>query len=421
MSDLNHQSESEVLERATNRLSAVVAPPGPPARLVLSTVEALNAASQSATEIQPSPKRPGLRRVIRFAAAAALVATTAGALLLLDRNATAAWAQVVENVRKARTVSFIVKQKFGDKPEFSSRMTLRETVLRYEIADALVLILDLNTRQEIELDTVRKVARKTSLEGRAPAEEIKSPIDRLRNLGKGEADKVTILGDEERDGVRCKVFEIDSPAAFPVGGKFKLWADAKTNLPIRIEVRDDQMSLVYESYRWDEALDDDLFRLEVPKGYLIDELSPAVVQPGRIYYHQGSTALSSLKPDGQSPETQFVPRAEAPATYASDRSELTPANGQGVVTYAPSCGAVTVDVAGLPALPDDRTYQLWALSDQAEVAPRSLGLLPQAAAGQSQVVTQTTRPGEVAVAVTAEPGQGSASPTMPIVWMTELA
>lgn len=120
-------------------------------------------------------------------------------------------------------------------------------------------------------------------------------------------------------------------------------------------------------------------------------------------------------------QQQVAQSPEQCVATATDRSELTPANGQGVVTYAPSCGAVTVDVAGLPALPDDRTYQLWALSDQAEVAPRSLGLLPQAAAGQSQVITQTTRPGEVAVAVTAEPGQGSASPTMPIVWMTELA
>lgn len=120
---------------------------------------------------------------------------------------------------------------------------------------------------------------------------------------------------------------------------------------------------------------------------------------------------------GQQQEAQSPAQCVATAT---DRSELTPASGQGVVTYSPSCGAVTVDVAGLPALPDDRTYQLWALSDQADVAPRSLGLLPQAADGRPQVVTESTQPGEVAVAVTAEPGQGSASPTLPIVWKTDL-
>lgn len=119
-------------------------------------------------------------------------------------------------------------------------------------------------------------------------------------------------------------------------------------------------------------------------------------------------------------QQQVAQTPEQCVAGAADRTELTPASGQGAVTYSPSCAAVTVDVGGLPALPDDRTYQLWALSDQPDVPPRSLGLLPQAADGQSQVVTQPTRPGEVAVAITAEPGQGSATPTLPIVWMTEL-
>jgi anti-sigma-K factor RskA len=105
---------------------------------------------------------------------------------------------------------------------------------------------------------------------------------------------------------------------------------------------------------------------------------------------------------------------------AADRTELTPEDGQGEVSYAPSCAAVTVDVSGLPALPDDRTYQLWALSAEQDVPPRSLGLLPQAADGGQQVVTEPTRPGEVAVAITAEPASGSVAPTLPIVWTTEL-
>ena len=43
-----------------------------------------------------------------------------------------------------------------------------------------------------------------------------------------------------------------------------------------------------------------------------------------------------------------------------------------------------------------------------------------AATGQPQTVTQPTQPGENAVAITAEPAGGSAAPTFPIVWMTEL-
>jgi anti-sigma-K factor RskA len=119
-------------------------------------------------------------------------------------------------------------------------------------------------------------------------------------------------------------------------------------------------------------------------------------------------------------QQQVAQTPEQCVATAADRTRLTPENGQGAVFYAPSCAAVTVDVTGLPALPADRTYQLWALSEQPSTAPRSLGLLPSAANGQPQTVTQPTQPGEVAVAITAEPASGSASPTLPIVWTTEL-
>jgi anti-sigma-K factor RskA len=87
------------------------------------------------------------------------------------------------------------------------------------------------------------------------------------------------------------------------------------------------------------------------------------------------------------------------------------------VRYAPSCGAALLDVTGLPALPSDRTYQLWAL---AGATPRSLGTLPDATAGKPQVIAAQTRTGENAVAITAEPAGGSQSPTLPILWQAAL-
>ena len=46
--------------------------------------------------------------------------------------------------------------------------------------------------------------------------------------------------------------------------------------------------------------------------------------------------------------------------------------------------------------------------------------LPDASAGQQQLVTKTTQAGENAVAITVEPAGGSATPTLPIVWQTTL-
>lgn len=84
-------------------------------------------------------------------------------------------------------------------------------------------------------------------------------------------------------------------------------------------------SLTYEQFRWGEALAEGLFSLAVPRGYRLDELTPAIPRPGRIYYHKGAIELVSVDANGQNAETQFVPRLEnSPNVYVSDRAELTP-------------------------------------------------------------------------------------------------
>ena len=57
-------------------------------------------------------------RILRYStgAAAALVAVVAGTIWLMDRNASVSFAQVVNNVQQAKSVSFVVKQKLGNQP-----------------------------------------------------------------------------------------------------------------------------------------------------------------------------------------------------------------------------------------------------------------------------------------------------------------
>ncbi len=119
-------------------------------------------------------------------------------------------------------------------------------------------------------------------------------------------------------------------------------------------------------------------------------------------------------------QQQVAQTPEQCVSSAADQVRVSPASGQGEVVYAVSCGAVTVDVSGLPALPDDRTYQLWALSNAPQSPPRSLGLLPQVADGQPQVVTEPMQLSDTQMAITTEPAGGSAAPTFPVVWMADL-
>jgi anti-sigma-K factor RskA len=131
----------------------------------------------------------------------------------------------------------------------------------------------------------------------------------------------------------------------------------------------------------------------------------------------GGGAIVAVNQAG-GPGTQVAQTPEECIAQAADKKEVTPAaGGEGSVTYAASCSAVLLDVTGLPDLPDNQTYQLWAL--KGDVA-RSLDVLPDASAGQPQLVTKTTEPGENAVAITVEPAGGSAQPTLPIVWQASL-
>jgi anti-sigma-K factor RskA len=118
-------------------------------------------------------------------------------------------------------------------------------------------------------------------------------------------------------------------------------------------------------------------------------------------------------------QNQQVASPEQCVAQATDKKELSPELGSGSAVYAPSCAAVTLDVTGLPDLPTDKTYQLWAIAG--DNPPRSLGVLDAASTGQPQLVTKTTNAGETVVAITAEPAGGSTAPTLPIIWKTTLA
>ncbi len=143
-----------------------------------------------------------------------------------------------------------------------------------------------------------------------------------------------------------------------------------------------------------------------PGTYLIAAAAAAILATGTVVAVNQFTG-----PDAQTALQECIEQAP-------DRDQLSPAAGSGGVTIAPSCAGVLVDVSGLPQLQDDRTYQLWMLTDATN--PRSLSLLPAVADGGQQVVVAPTQPGDTAIGVTNEPAAGSEQPTSTPVWAVPL-
>ncbi|MEV0357689.1 anti-sigma factor [Nocardia sp. NPDC050697] len=84
-----------------------------------------------------------------------------------------------------------------------------------------------------------------------------------------------------------------------------------------------------------------------------------------------------------------------------------PAGGTLTVTSSARLGAATVSFAALPEPPAGHCYQMWLLA--ADGTPRSVGVMEHAPTPGSNVVLRTGT-GD-ALAVTVEPGRGSAQPT----------
>jgi anti-sigma-K factor RskA len=83
--------------------------------------------------------------------------------------------------------------------------------------------------------------------------------------------------------------------------------------------------------------------------------------------------------------------------------------GGGTATIVAAGDRAVLAGAALPALPDDRTYQLWIVRGQ-QVTSAGLGPAGSAAGGRWSRLVEGVRPGDV-VAVSVEPSGGSAQPT----------
>jgi outer membrane lipoprotein-sorting protein len=242
-------------------------------------------------------------RIARYssaAAAAVFLAVAAGWLFLMDRTAPRAFADVVEKVKNAKSVTFITK--IPTVVEGTKQGTLQQKVYiqgdsyRMEFPSAqgdgikaakdappivLAFIVNSKERKAIQLDFVRKTARIIETDDKqwqAMAQQMFNPIEKLRNLKNEEAE---LLGDEVSDNRRVQVYRLKKPELFlglRVGkdDTAKLWVDFKSGLPVRLAIGDpankDKPSIVFEQFAWNEPLDPELFKLDVPTGFTVEKL-----------------------------------------------------------------------------------------------------------------------------------------------------
>src|SRR5262249_44846220 len=141
----------------------------------------------------------------------------------------------------------------------------------------LALIVDAKQKKALDLDYVGKTARRIPVDDRNWEELAKmNVIQQLRHLTDQDAEQI---GEEQFNGRRTRVYRLKKIDFFgggmglvKAGDSAKVWVDATTRLPVRIELvdlsadRKHRATRLFEEFTWNQPLDADLFKLEVPKG-----------------------------------------------------------------------------------------------------------------------------------------------------------
>jgi hypothetical protein len=201
--------------------------------------------------------------------AAAILIVLAGWFLLMGGVGTASadFAGMLRRVREAKTVAYELIVRTPGRPEERAAVQMSTSGRsRTEWSDGKISIFDGRQRRALALYPSSK--RAVSLVSSA-RDQIRDPLERLRQAGESEG---KYIGRAQCDQRQVELYRISQPQVI-----VQLWVDPKGELPARIEI--DMLSetgkvvqtLILAHLQWNLPLDDSLFALDVPPGYVLAE------------------------------------------------------------------------------------------------------------------------------------------------------
>lgn len=176
-----------------------------------------------------------------------------------------AFANVMQNIQNARTLTYRnVITRANEDPQVVKTMVLEPHLMRVELPDGRVWILDHDQGKTLVLDLKNKQAVMSSTSQKAL-----DLYDTFRNFRNVPDFSVSRIRQRIVDGVQAVGFQLTRENDDNV---IIVWANPQTSLPIRIEqtVKDKNgqvIKSVTTNIIFDVELDQSLFRLVAPEGY----------------------------------------------------------------------------------------------------------------------------------------------------------
>jgi outer membrane lipoprotein-sorting protein len=272
MHDANEMHNDDILEQSTRTLRETPVPPEPEPEIlndILATLNEVPGGSSIVLRVRT------MSRATRIAAALVIVVGLSGLVTWLIPNRPGsgiAFAQVLEHFQSAPAFAATTKiesEEDGESPA-DQRIYCRGSRIRLETPGMIAQVMATDLGQVLTLDMTDNTASVTDYseeEGTLPPAR-PDLIVKLSTLKAGSEERV---GGKIIDGRRTTGFRITSE-----GAGWTIWADVTTGRPVRVEMKNEQLAketVVVEDFIFDADLDESLFSLTPPVGYVVVEQS----------------------------------------------------------------------------------------------------------------------------------------------------
>jgi len=208
-------------------------------------------------------------KITRVAAAAAIIIAVLIGISSLT-GGTPTFADVIEPILKARTViyDFIIGEE--ENPVIMHEIVVGSRIKRtISNLPGMTQIIDMETGKMLALNDADKTAVYVNIKGELQ-ERSRGYIEFVRKvlMELKDSPDVKELGEQVIDGRKAIGFS----GRGNNNQELKIWADPRTAVPIRVELRlGREFFVVLKNFKFDEHVDESKVSMDVPDGYTLDE------------------------------------------------------------------------------------------------------------------------------------------------------
>jgi outer membrane lipoprotein-sorting protein len=265
-------SRDEILEASFAAMRGRAVPDGPPETRMVETIAAISLAEQKPNSFW---RMNNMKLITGMAASVLLVIGAVVVGILMLRSPEVTCAEVVEAVRSAHIMSFVVTtEAMPNTPPTRMKMVQNDQgQFSMRSDDGARIVMDVKTGHMVMEQPRMKTA--VVMDMKNMPKRSNDPQDLIEQFKKLQGDSATDLGRTDIDGRKAEKFH-----ATQEGTEYTIWADPHSHEPIRVDVLvsvlDKKLTVSMTDFDFNPTVAGDEFNLDIPHGYAVQNISFAM-------------------------------------------------------------------------------------------------------------------------------------------------